>query len=220
MKLSKILFLEPLFWHQISVENPEKSPHKLSVLPIYLLHVLVYSVTFNQIWPSYEFWENLISVILALTIWPKSARFSWCGQIRLIQPDLAMIGQNDKKREGKDKNATKADNALASRLEQAAEEQEKRDAETRLAAEKKREEERLAREEAQRQREEEFHKKEEARMEAARQKAEDIRRKEEEKIAAEKADIMARQKAQDDYWAKKLEKERAKHAKKFAKAKK
>ena len=129
---------------------------------------------------------------------------------KAVESILAMIGQNDKKREGKDKNATKADNALASRLEQAAEEQEKRDAETRLAAEKKREEERMAREEAQRQREEEFHKKEEARMEAARQKAEDIRRQEEEKIAAEKAEIMARQKAQDDYWAKKLEKERKK----------
>ena len=129
---------------------------------------------------------------------------------KAVESILAMIGKNDKKREGKNKNATKADNALASRLEQAAEEQEKRDAETRLAAEKKREEERMAREEAQRQREEEFHKKEEARMEAARQKAEDIRRQEEEKIAAEKAEIMARQKAQDDYWAKKLEKERKK----------
>jgi len=127
---------------------------------------------------------------------------------KAVESILSMISQNDKKKEAT-KNPTK-DDALASRLEQAAVEQEKRDAESRLAAEKKREEEKKQREEQQRQREEEFRKKEEARMEAARQKAEDVRRREEEKIEAEKAGILARQQAQDDYWAKMLQKEQKK----------
>jgi len=127
---------------------------------------------------------------------------------KAVESILSMITQNDKKKEAK-KNPTK-DDALASRLELAAEEQEKRDAESRLAAEKKREEEKRQIEEQQRQREEEFRKKEEARIAAARQKAEDVRRQEEEKIAAEKAGVLARQQAQDDYWAKMLQKEKKK----------
>ena len=127
---------------------------------------------------------------------------------KAVESILSMISQNDKKKEAT-KNPIK-DDALAARLEQAAEEQEKRDAETRLVAEKKREEEREQMEQEQRQREEVFRTKEEARMEAARQKAEDVRRKEEEKIQADKAGILARQKAQDDYWAKMLQKEEKK----------
>ncbi len=127
---------------------------------------------------------------------------------KAVESILSMISQNDRKKEAKG-NFPK-DDALASRLEKAAEEQEKRDAEIRAAAEKKREEERKQLEEDQRRREEEFRTKEEARIEAARKKAEDVRRKEEEKIEAEKAEIVARQKAQDDYWAKMLKKEQKK----------
>lgn len=127
---------------------------------------------------------------------------------KAVESILSMISQNDKKKEAKE-NPPK-DDALASRLEKAAEEQEKRDAEVRAAAEKKREEERKQREDEQRQREEDFRKREEERIQAARQKAEDIKRREEEKIEAEKAGILARQKAQDDYWAKMLKKEEKK----------
>ena len=127
---------------------------------------------------------------------------------KAVESILAMINQNDKKKETKAK--PNKDDALASRLEQAAEEQEKRDAEVRLAAETKREEERRQMEEEQRKREDDFRKKEEARMEAARQKAVEVRRQEEEKVEAERVGILARQKAQDDYWAKMLQKEKKK----------
>ena len=45
---------------------------------------------------------------------------------------------------------------------------------------------------------------------AVRQKADDVKRKEEEKIEAERAGILARQQAQDDYWANMLKKEERK----------
>mmetsp|Transcript_1406 Transcript_1406/g.3147 ORF Transcript_1406/g.3147 Transcript_1406/m.3147 type:complete len:924 (+) Transcript_1406:167-2938(+) len=99
---------------------------------------------------------------------------------------------------------------LASRLEQAAVEQEKRVTEARLAAEKKAQDEKKAIVELQRQREAEFMRKENERMETARKQAEKLRRQEEEKKEAERARLEALQAQQDEYWAKKLEKERSK----------
>ena len=135
-----------------------------------------------------------------------------------VESILSMISSNnDKKASDADiTNATattgdkpKSTDHLAARLEQAAEEQEKRDAEARLAATEKREEEKRAWSYAQKQREEELRRKEVERMEKARLIAEEQRRKEEEKEAAERAELEARQSAQDEYWAKMLKKERS-----------
>lgn len=130
---------------------------------------------------------------------------------------LSMISSNnDKKAAPAESNVVtekkKQTDHLAARLGQAAEEQEKREAEARLEAEleanKKRDDEKRARAEVQRQREEEARCREVERMEKARKMAEEEHRKEEEKAAAERAELEARQAQQDDYWASKLNKER------------
>lgn len=133
-----------------------------------------------------------------------------------VESILSMISSNnDKKSSSTTVESTapttppaRSTDHLAARLGQAAEEQEKRDAEQRLAAEKKREDEKRKFAELQRQREEEARRKEEERIEKARKIAEEGRRKQEEKAAAERADLEARRALQDDYWAKMLEKER------------
>jgi len=133
-----------------------------------------------------------------------------------VESILSMISSNNDKKSSSTTDESTAPTTsparstdhLAARLGQAAEEQEKRDAELRLAAEKKREDEKRKFAELQRQREEEARRKEEERIEKARKIAEEGRRKQEEKAAAERADLEARRARQDDYWAKMLEKER------------
>ena len=135
-----------------------------------------------------------------------------------VESILSMISSNNDKKATTSTTATETPAAssapsrstdhLAARLGQAAEEQEKRDAELRLAAEKKREDEKRKFAELQRQRDEEARRKEEERIEKARKIAEEGRRKQEEKAAAERAELEIRRARQDDYWAKMLEKER------------
>ncbi|KAL9185333.1 hypothetical protein ACHAXT_003110 [Thalassiosira profunda] len=140
-----------------------------------------------------------------------------------VESILSMISaNNDKKAAGANEtenvassaNETKATSTdhLAARLGAAAEEQEKRDAEARAAAAAKRAAEKEAWAEAQKQREEELRRKEVERMEKARMIAENRKREEEEREAAIKAELAERQAKQDDYWAKKLEKENARKA--------
>ena len=123
-------------------------------------------------------------------------------------------GENDASTASKNADKEKKADDLASRLEQAAAEQETRVAETRLANEKKAlekaEDEKRALKELQKQREAEFLRKENERMEAARKQAEALRMKEEAKKEAERAKMEAMQAQQDAYWAKQLEKQRAK----------
>jgi hypothetical protein len=135
-----------------------------------------------------------------------------------VESILNMINSNnDKKTESTEtnidsdatqfsKSTTTSD--LAARLGQAAEEQEKRDAEARIALDKKREEQKQQLLEIQMRREEEARIKEIERVEKARRIAEEERRKKSEKENAEKAAMAARQAMQDEYWAKMLEKER------------
>ncbi len=129
-----------------------------------------------------------------------------------VESILSMIGSNNNKKASSTSTVASASvrstDHLAARLGQAAEEQEKRDAEIRLAAEKKREDDKRTFAELQRQREEVARRKEEDRIEKARKIAEEVRRKEEAKSAAEWADLEARRARQDDYWAKMMEKER------------
>ena len=134
-----------------------------------------------------------------------------------VESILNMINSNnDKKTESAEttveSNASQvsksATNDLAARLGQAAEEQEKRDAEARIALDKKREEQKQHLLEIQMRREEEARIREMERVEKARRVAEEDRRKKSEKENAEKAAMAARQAMQDEYWAKMLEKER------------
>ena len=141
-----------------------------------------------------------------------------------VESILSMISSNnDKKKEAAaattddeddadsddSTNKTKSTDHLAARLGKAAMEQEKRDAEARAAAAKKREEEKQAFAKLQKQREAEAERREMERMEKARKIAEEARRKEEEAAAAQRAELEARQAAQDNYWAEKLKKEQA-----------
>ncbi|KAL7537904.1 hypothetical protein ACHAXR_009131 [Thalassiosira sp. AJA248-18] len=142
-----------------------------------------------------------------------------------VESILSMISSNNDKKKASspeadttttdddDGNTKKSTDHLAARLGQAAEEQEKRDKEARLAAdraaEEKREEERQKRMEAQMQREEELRRQEVKRIEKARKLADEERRKVEEREAAERAALEARQAAQDEYWANMLKKEQA-----------
>jgi hypothetical protein len=126
-----------------------------------------------------------------------------------VESILSMIGSNNDKKAASSDQISKSTDNLAARLGQAAEEQEKRDAEARLAADKKKEEDRRRLAEIQMQREEEARRKEVERMEKARRIADEERRKREDKEFAERAELETRQALQDEYWAKKLEKERA-----------
>jgi len=133
-----------------------------------------------------------------------------------VESILSMISSNNDKKTVLSNNATAAgspttqtESDLGSRLEQAAEVQEKRDAEARAFAKHKREEERRAWAKAQAQRAENIHKKEAERLERAKLAAEEERRREEERAAEERAEMEARQARQDEYWAKMLEKERS-----------
>ncbi|KAL3790631.1 hypothetical protein ACHAW5_004198 [Stephanodiscus triporus] len=130
-----------------------------------------------------------------------------------VESILSMISSSNDKKAASVKSdsaqTSKSTDNLAARLGQAAEEQEKRDAEARLAADKKKEEQRQRLVEIQMQREEEARRKEVERMDKARRFAEEERRKKEDKEFAERAELEARQALQDEYWAKMLEKERA-----------
>ncbi|KAL3811306.1 hypothetical protein ACHAXA_007168 [Cyclostephanos tholiformis] len=126
-----------------------------------------------------------------------------------VESILSMISSNNDRKAAPAVQASKSTDNLAARLSQAAEEQEKRDAEARVAADKKKEEDRRRLAEIQMQREEEARRKEVERMEKARRIAEEERRKREDKEFAERAELEARQALQDEYWAKKLERERA-----------
>ena len=132
-----------------------------------------------------------------------------------VESILSMITSNNEKKSSSDAKvntasseaATSAD--LASRLEQAAHEQERREAEARVLAEQAKEKERQARAELQKQREQEFQRREEERMEKARKQAEAIRAEEEHREEKLRAELEARQAAQDAYWANQLKKENA-----------
>ena len=130
-----------------------------------------------------------------------------------VESILSMISSNNDKKAASAKadsaQTSKSTDNLAARLGQAAEEQEKRDAEARLAADRKKEEQRRKLSEVQMQREEEARRKEVERMEKARRIAEEERRKKEDREFAERAELQARQALQDEYWAKMLDKERA-----------
>ena len=130
-----------------------------------------------------------------------------------VESILSMISSNNDKKAASSKaessQTSKSTDNLAARLGQAAEEQEKRDAEARLAADRKKDEQRRKLAENQMQREEEARRKEVERMEKARRIAEEERRKREDKEFAERAELQARQALQDEYWAKMLEKENA-----------
>lgn len=130
-----------------------------------------------------------------------------------VESILSMISSNnEKKKTSADTSSSEAatpDTGLASRLEQAAHEQERREAEARVLAEKAKENERQAQAELQKQREQEFQRREEERMEKARKQAEAIRAEEEQKEEKIRAELEARQAAQDAYWAKQLKKENA-----------
>ena len=130
-----------------------------------------------------------------------------------VESILSMIGSNNNKKAASAKadssQTSKSTDNLAARLGQAAEDQEKRDAEARLAADRKKDEQRRKLAENQMQREEEARRKEVERMEKARRIAEEERRKREDKEFAERAELQARQALQDEYWAKMLEKENA-----------
>ena len=130
-----------------------------------------------------------------------------------VESILSMISSNNDKKAASAKadiaQTSKSTDNLAARLGQAAEEQEKRDAEARLAADRKKDEQRRKLAENQMQREEEARRKEVERMEKARRIAEEERRKKEDKEFTERAELQARQALQDEYWAKMLEKENA-----------
>jgi len=127
-----------------------------------------------------------------------------------VESILSMISSNNDKKASStaDADAANAKGDLGARLEQAAEVQEKRDAEARIAAEKKREEEKKAFAETQKKQMEELRQKEAERLEKARVAAEKVRKEEEAKLEAQRAELEARQAAQDEYWAKMLEKEK------------
>lgn len=131
-----------------------------------------------------------------------------------LESIISMAGRGEKNStassSAKFTTAAAKDNELASRLEKAALEQEKRDAEARAAAQKKLQEEKEARSAAQRQREEQYRQQEAERMKMARKQAEELRQKKEAEAAAERARLEALQAQQDEYWANKLKKEQAK----------
>ena len=124
-----------------------------------------------------------------------------------LESILAMTGN---KNVSSSNTTVSKNNDLAARLEKAASEQEKRDAEARIAAEKKRAEEKQALIEAQKEREAKFLRQEAERMEEARKKAEQMRLDEEAKKEAERAKVEAAVAKQEEYWANQLKKQQAK----------
>jgi len=114
-----------------------------------------------------------------------------------VESILSMISSNNDRKaasvKADDAQTGKSTDNLAARLGQAAEEQEKRDAEARLAADRKKDEQRQKLAGVQMQREEEARRKEVERMEKARRIAEEERRRKEDKDFAERAEFEARQ---------------------------